>query len=95
MSTASANQLQSQIEAIRLIDKKIDSVRLELYRRYGRFNTFNAHEWQLAWDCNPDLFNRSKALFDLRMVAIDARDAIINREYSSAQRRARAQRRAA
>lgn len=84
--------LASQIEAIRLLDKRIDGVRLELLRRV-RVNILDAGSWQLAWDRNPDIDRRHDALFRLRGIAQDTRDLIIEREYQAAQRRERALRR--
>jgi hypothetical protein len=73
-------------QQIKLIDKRIDGVRLELYRRYGRFNTFSSHDWQLAWDRNPDLHARHSELFRLRGIAQDQRDAEAEKEYRKSQR---------
>jgi hypothetical protein len=72
--------------AIRLIDKKIHGIRLELYRRVGRFNTFSAHDWQLAWDRNPDLQARENALFLLRDIAVQEFTELLEKEYRKAQR---------
>jgi hypothetical protein len=82
--------LTSQIETIRLIDKRIDGIRLELFRRGARFNTLDAAGWQLAWDRNPDLLGRHEALFRFRGIAQDTRDAIIESDHRAAQRRERA-----
>lgn len=82
--------LANQIEAIRIIDKKIDGIRLELYRRVGRFNTLEAAAWDLAWRRCPDLYARQEALFRFRGVAQQIRDAIIDTEYRAEQRRERA-----
>jgi hypothetical protein len=80
----------SSKEEIRLIDKRIDGVRLELFRRGARFNTFDCHGWQLAWDRNPDLYGRQLALSRRRGIAQQECDAIAEREYRAAQRRQRA-----
>lgn len=79
----------SPTETIRLIDKRIDGIRLELFRRNGRFNTFNCHDWQLAWDRNPDLRMRQEMLFGRRDLAVMERDALIERVYRRDQRRQR------
>lgn len=85
MSTASLTPAQT----IRQIDRNIDGIRLELYRRGLRFNIYCSHGWQLAWDRNPDLAARNQTLFQLRGLAQLARDAAIEREYRTAQRRQR------
>lgn len=82
--------LTSQIETIRLIDKRIDGIRLELFRRGARFNTFDCHGWQLAWDRNPDLWGRREALYRFRDIAQQTRDAIMEADFRAAQRRERA-----
>lgn len=87
--------LTAQLEAIRLIDRKIDGIRLELFRRGAR-NLISAADWQLAWDRNPDLAGRNDALFRFRGVAQATRDAILDREHRDAQaltRRANTRRR--
>lgn len=73
---------------IRQVDRNIDGIRLELYRRGAR-NLFSASDWQLAWDRNPDLHERHTALFRQRGELQDRRDAEINREYAAEQRRQR------
>lgn len=78
------------LQQIRLIDKRIDGITLELFRRGGRFNTFDCHGWQLAWDRAPDLRIRRNELFRLRGLAQQERDALIEKEYRTAQRRQRA-----
>lgn len=64
-------------------------IRLDLYRRVGRFNTFCSHGWQLAWDRNPDLHARRTELFRQRGELQQIRDAEIDRAYRAEQRRAR------
>lgn len=75
-------------QTIRQIDRHIDGIRLELYRR-GCRPRLSASEWQLAWDRNPDLSARNDTLYRLRGLAQLARDAAIEREYRSLQRRQR------
>ncbi|SDC08834.1 hypothetical protein SAMN05216337_1001224 [Bradyrhizobium brasilense] len=86
--------LAGQLEAIRIIDRKIDGIRLELFRR-TRVRIFDAGSWQLAWDRHPDLSERHDGLFRLRGVAQQTRDLIIEREYQAARRRERTMRRKA
>lgn len=86
----------SPTQTIRQIDKRIDGIRMELFRRVGRFNTLSASEWQLAWDRHPDLYSRQEMLFGLRGLAQLDRDAEIERAYRAEQRKQRrAYRRAA
>lgn len=85
--------LAGQLEAIRIIDRKIDGIRKELFRRVGAFNAMSADGWQLAWNRNPDLDERHAALFRFRGVAQQTRDLIIEREHQAARRRERALRR--
>lgn len=77
-------------DQIRQIDRNIDGIRRELFRRVGRFNTFCAHGWQLAWDRHPDLRAKETELFRLRGIAQQERDAQIERDYRAAQRKQRA-----
>jgi hypothetical protein len=77
--------LAGQIEAIRIIDKKIDGISLELLRR-TRVAIFDARSWQLGWDRHPDLAGRREALFRFRGCAQATRDAILDREHRDAQR---------
>lgn len=76
-------------ETLRIIDKRIDGIRSELFRRSGRVNTLSCHDWQLAWERNPDLHSRQSMLFGLRDLAQLARDAEIERAYRAEQRRLR------
>ena len=87
--------LALQIQAIKVIDRKIDGIRKELIRRVGAFNTLSADSWQLAWNRNPDLDARHNALFRFRGVAQQTRDLIIECEYQAELRRLRALRRRA
>ncbi len=80
----------SPVEVIRQIDKRIDGIRLELFRRGGRFNTLDVSSWQLAWDRHPDLNSRHDMLYRLRGLAQLERDAEIERAYRVEQRRLRA-----
>jgi hypothetical protein len=82
-------------QRIAAIDRRIDGVRLELFRRGCRFNTMSAHGWQIAWDRHPDLGARNDFLYRLRGLAQLDRDAEIERTYRADQRRARAARRRA
>lgn len=77
-------------QQIALIDKRIDGVRMELFRRVGRFNTMSANSWQLAWDRHPDLYARQSGLFCQRGVLQQVRDAEAERAYRADQRRVRA-----
>lgn len=81
-------------EQIKQIDRNIDGIRLELYRRGAR-NLFSAHDWQLAWDRNPDLAARDKALFRQRGALQVIRNSDLERAYRAEQRQARRNRRAA
>jgi hypothetical protein len=83
-------QAQQQIN---LIDKRIDGVRLELFRRVGRFNTFCSWGWQLAWDRNPDLHARQTDLYRQRGELQQIRDAEIECKYQATARRERMVRR--
>lgn len=84
MSTTSLTPAQT----IRQIDRHIDGIRMELYRR-GCRPGMCASSWQLAWDRNPDLRARNETLFRLRGLAQLERDAQIEREYRAEQRRTR------
>lgn len=77
------------VQQIRIIDKKIDGIRLELFRRVGRFNTMDAGGWQLAWDRHPDLYARHTELFRQRGELQVVRDAEIDRQYRAEQRKLR------
>ncbi|MCP1832787.1 hypothetical protein [Bradyrhizobium sp. USDA 4545] len=85
--------LAGQLEAIRIIDRKIDGIRMELCRRLQGVRIFDANDWHLAYDRHPDLRDRAEALWRFRGVAQQTRDLIIEREYQAAQRRERTQRR--
>lgn len=86
----------SAVQQIRLIDKRIDGIRLELHRRGPAFHTFDTHAaWQLAWDRNPDLHERHTELFRQRGDLQVARDAEIEREWRAQERRERRERVAA
>jgi hypothetical protein len=76
-------------QTIRQIDRHIDGVTLELFRRGGRFNIFDAGAWQLAFDRHPDLGARRDTLFRLRGLAQLDRDAQAERDYRAAQRKQR------
>jgi hypothetical protein len=82
------------IADIRQIDRHIDGIRLELYRR-GNRPGMSADEWQLAWDRNLDLKARHNDLFRTRGALQVQRDAAINQEYSAEQRAKRRSLRAA
>lgn len=79
----------SPVQQIALIDKRIDGIRLELYRRGSRPG-LNVSEWTLVWERNPDLWARNEELFRQRGAAQLVRDAEINRAYRAEQRRIRA-----
>lgn len=75
--------------AIQAIDKQIDANRRELCRRsHARLDT--ARDWQNAWDRNPDLWERERALFRQRGVAQQERDAQAQKAAMREQRSARA-----
>lgn len=82
-------QTMTEVQQIRLIDKRIDGIRLEMFRR-TRVSIFDAGSWQLAWDRNPDLHARSEELFRQRGELQQVRDAKAEREFRAAQRRLRA-----
>ncbi|MES5483626.1 hypothetical protein QMZ05_12780 [Bradyrhizobium sp. INPA03-11B] len=88
--------LAAQIEAIRIIDRKIDGIRMELRRRIGGgLRIFSAHDWHYAYERHADLRERADALWRFRGVAQQTRDLIIEREHQAVQRRQRALRRKA
>ncbi|WP_375782868.1 hypothetical protein ACE10Z_23425 [Bradyrhizobium sp. Pha-3] len=87
--------LAGQLEAIWIIDRKIDGIRKELCRRVSGVRIFDANDWHLAYNRHPDLRDRAEALWRLRGVAQQTRDLIIEREYQAELRRERAVRRKA
>jgi hypothetical protein len=80
---------------IRQIDRQIEGVRSELFRRVGRFNVMNAGSWQLAWDREPELAARHDALFRRRGKLQVERDALVEKEFRAVGRRLAALRRRA
>lgn len=77
------------VQQIAQIDRNIDGISLELFRRAGRFNTMSADSWQLAWDRNPDLRARREELYRQRGELQIIRDAETERAYRAEQRRVR------
>lgn len=82
--------MATAVQQIAQIDRNIEGVRRELFRRVGRFNTLCIWGWHLAWNRNPDLHARQTELYRLRGLAQQERDALIEKEYRAAQRRQRA-----
>lgn len=80
---------------IRQIDRRIDGIRLEIYRRIGRFNTQSCLAWQAAWERCPDLQARDRDLYEQRGHLQTERDAALEREYRAEQRQSRKQTRKA
>jgi hypothetical protein len=85
----------SVFEQIRIIDKRIDGIRLELHRRGPAFSTFDSHGWQCAWDRNPDLYARHNDLFRQRGDLQVIRDAEIEKRWRAQERAERRSRLAA
>lgn len=91
MKGSNMTRTSEQVKAdIRQIDRRIDGIRLELYRRGGRFNTFDCGAWQLAWDRNPDLRARETALYSTRYDFSQEENAALTSEHRAEQRRCRA-----
>lgn len=76
-------------QQIILIDKRLDGIRLEVFRRLGRFNSQSADCWDLAWARCPDLYARQGDLYRQRGAMQKVRDAALEREYRAEQRRKR------
>lgn len=74
---------------IQQIDIQIDAVRGQLYRRIG-YMPATAADFQAAWDRNPILLAKHRALFLARGNAQVERDADDERAYRAEQRRVRA-----
>lgn len=87
--------LQAALAQIAQIDRLIDGVRLEVFRRGNRFFMHDIWGWQLAWDRHPDLKARDTALFCQRGQLQLVCDAELERAYQAEQRSKRAVERAA
>lgn len=92
---AQTAELQATLAQIAQIDRRVDGIRLEVFRRGNRFFMHDTWGWQLAWDRHPDLHERQTALYRQRGQLQLVRDREIEREYQAEQRRQRAAERAA